>query len=213
MKTQFAKTLQTILILGLAIFTHAGAVQAEDVDISRNGRTVYIEGTAGDDVCSIYVDGDEVCIEVVSTASDGDVDDTDKDYDLEDVDQIIFYGFKGNDYVGNSTSIDMEAWGGPGNDVLVGGSGDDELNGGTGFDSVVGNQGIDVLSAGPWIEDEQAVLGGQGADVFITPYSYSYFNFRFQLVTSEVDQEDFTAGQDVRSWRYMLNTFNQFSFF
>lgn len=78
-------------------------------------------------------------------------------------DRIEFIGDKDDDRFENLTAIPVTAWGGKGNDVLIGGSADDDLFGEEGFDEVIGNEGNDLLHAG---EDlfESRIDGGEGQD-------------------------------------------------
>ncbi|HAA62417.1 MAG TPA: hypothetical protein DCE39_15960 [Planctomycetaceae bacterium] len=80
--------------------------------------------------------------------------------DYDEVDSIRFLGRSGDDHFDNRTAIPVSAFGGLGNDELIGGSGDDDLYGGPGNDVIEGAQGDDEVHGG----DGQDVLSGNGGD-------------------------------------------------
>ncbi|MEO1800790.1 MAG: calcium-binding protein, partial [Cyanobacteria bacterium J06629_2] len=66
-----------------------------------------------------------------------------------DVQQVIFSGGEGNDsFDASSTSVDVTAYGGEGNDSLTGGSGNDLLEGGNGDNILTGGKGADTFVVG-----------------------------------------------------------------
>lgn len=67
----------------------------------------------------------------------------------------------GNDVVTTSSSVPINAYGGPGNDVLNGGPGGDGLFGDDGNDVVNGNAGNDAMSGGL---GDDVINGGAGDD-------------------------------------------------
>ncbi len=72
-----------------------------------------------------------------------------------EVQKVVFSGGNGNDILdARESSTTIEAFGGDGNDILIGGAGDDILIGGDGFDLLIGGAGSDIL------------IGGNGADLF-----------------------------------------------
>lgn len=104
------------------------------------------------------------------------------------VKKIMFYGYGGNDWFSNTTSEKVTAYGGLGNDTLIGGSGknvlygggdNDVLIGGSEDDSLFGEGGTDVLYglAGDDYLDGgndglvDSLWGGYDDDTFITHFS------------------------------------------
>ncbi|MFO0845752.1 MAG: hypothetical protein U0797_25765 [Gemmataceae bacterium] len=76
--------------------------------------------------------------------------------------KIEFYGFGGNDYINNNVgSLRLNAWGGEGDDVLIGDASNDILQGEGGNDKLFGYGGNDDLRGG-WGLDY--VYGGDGND-------------------------------------------------
>ena len=75
--------------------------------------------------------------------------------------KIVFYGGDGNDWFKNDTAVPVEAWGGLGDDTLVGGSGNDWLEGQAGNDTLFGGAGNDRLYG--WTGDDN-LNGGDGDD-------------------------------------------------
>ena len=71
------------------------------------------------------------------------------------VENVVFSGGDGNDFLNASgTLTPITADGGAGDDILIGGAGDDILIGGDGADLLIGGAGNDIL------------IGGDGADFF-----------------------------------------------
>ena len=117
-------------------------------------------------------------------------------YDLADVALVQFFGYDGDDEFRNNTvCIPSDAWGGEGDDTLVGGArsdrlwgqGDndsllgnaqnDSLYGGSGTDTLSGGSGNDRLDGGDdGIADR--LTGGSGADTFVTHGHVSGANYR-----------------------------------
>ena len=184
----FAKKFCKGLLLSVATLgVSGGSVFAASGDIDREDGIVYITGDEWVDDCQVYVDGDEIEIELRVYDSEGNLDDTDtKDYDLDDVDQIVFRGKGGDDDFWNNTPIPCVAYGDGGNDVLLGGWSDDDLHGGAGDDYIAGRSGQDDLYGGRgkdylyggtendylnagYGEDEWVIAGQGGADTFAVP--------------------------------------------
>lgn len=203
-----------ILSVALATGLGAGIASAAHGTVDRDNGIVYITGDDWVDDCQVYVDGNEIEIELRVYDADGDLDDVDtRDYDIDDVDLIVFQGFSGDDQFWNSTPIPCVAYGGDGNDVLLGGWGDDDLRGGNGDDFLAGrsgdddlygdagsdylygNSGDDYLKAGTG-EDEYVIAGQSGHDTFAVPATYSWWTQQFYPVQRNVGYEDFNAQQD-----------------
>lgn len=77
------------------------------------------------------------------------------------VTRITYRGQGGNDVFVNSTDLPVIAYGGDGDDQLVGGSAVDQLFGGDGNDSLFGNDGDDLLYGG---NGDDFLDGGNGGD-------------------------------------------------
>lgn len=77
---------------------------------------------------------------------------------------VIFQGNAGNDYFRNDTGLRALAYGGLGNDLLIGGSNNDRMDGGAGNDGLYGRLGNDVLSGGA---GDDRMGGGLGNDLLL----------------------------------------------
>jgi Ca2+-binding RTX toxin-like protein len=98
---------------------------------------------------------------------------------------VVFRGFAGNDLFINETALKVTAFGGSGNDVLIGGGGRDTLFGGKGNDDLVGRglgdflfggAGADALSGGyghDWLDggaDSDRIRSGPGRDRYVADF-------------------------------------------
>ena len=83
------------------------------------------------------------------------------------VSRMEFYGNAGNDYFRNLTSLACKAWGGDGNDVLIGGGGNDVLWAGNGDDWLDGRDGDDSLYGQG---GNDSLIGGKGSDTLSDQY-------------------------------------------
>jgi hypothetical protein len=82
---------------------------------------------------------------------------------------VFFTGAKGDDTFDNRTDLKSYAWGGLGNDTLIGGTNQDVLMGEDGNDKVYGGGGKDYLSGGngnDYIDGGGAFVNGQYRDNF-----------------------------------------------
>ena len=108
--------------------------------------TVVINGTNGDDVITLSLDGSGALV-INGLASEVVIE----HFDLNDTIRIA--GLSGDDVIDASglgadgPKLILE--GGNGADVLIGGGGNDTIDGGRGDDVLMGGGGIDVLSGGP----------------------------------------------------------------
>jgi len=102
---------------------------------------VFIDGTPGDDVVIIAVDGSELMLLGLAA--------TVRLLGFEPgIDTLIVRTLGGDDVVeASAVSAPFPVWleGGDGSDVLIGGSGNDTLIGGAGDDVLIGGPGIDLL--------------------------------------------------------------------
>ena len=204
------------LLLSVAAFgVNGGSTSAAEGDIDREGRVVYITGDHWQDDCQVYVDGDEIVIELSVYDSDGELDDTDdKDYDIEDIDLIVFQGFAGDDDFWNNTPVPCVAYGDDGNDTLLGGWSDDDLHGGKGDDFIAGRSGDDdlygdsgsdylyggteddYLKAGTG-EYEWVIAGQSGEDTFANPGMLNWWSRYLVPIQRDAYYYDFNPQFDV----------------
>lgn len=99
----------------------------------------------------VTYDDDEILVTwrvVGAVDEDGDEIEDDEDFDIEDVDLIVYLGTNAHDFFHNQTDIPCIVYGMGGNDLLYGGSGNDELYGGPGSDFLNAGQGNDLLDFG-----------------------------------------------------------------
>lgn len=148
------KTILTALLLSTGLLnTTAHAAWQTNI----KGRTLVItSGENGAESIAVYNFLDSI---MVIHGQTGDM----RFFSPAQFDRIEFFGDQDDDRFENLTSIPVTAWGGKGDDVLIGGSADDDLFGEEGFDELIGNDGNDLLFAG---EDlfESRIDGGKGDD-------------------------------------------------
>jgi hypothetical protein len=125
---------------------------------------------------------------------------------------VFFSGGKGDDYFQNNTDLRSYAWGGDGNDTLIGGTnqdalfgedGNDALYGGGGKDFLFGGNGNDYLDGGGAFANGQYrdnydgvadyMMGGAGADKFKAEWVSNGFTV-FNKTNLDAPQ-DFNAAQ------------------
>lgn len=83
--------------------------------------------------------------------------------------RVVAYGGRGNDTIvggDNSSVVNMSdtIFGGAGNDSILAGGGNDYIDGGTGDDWIEGGTGNDTLIGGP---GNDTLLGGEGDDLIV----------------------------------------------
>ena len=104
--------------------------------------TIIINATNGDDV--VLVVGDSGSVSVLGLAAQINI----TGFEAAN-DRIVINTLAGDDVVEASGlgagAIQLQADGGPGNDILIGGDGNDVLFGGDGDDVLIGGPGLDVL--------------------------------------------------------------------
>jgi Ca2+-binding RTX toxin-like protein len=120
----------------------------------------YMSGQAGNDTVSYQTRTGNLFVGVGTAADDGEAGEGDNVY--QDVESVI--GGAGNDKIYTTTLAAGYAWGGAGNDTLIGGGFNDSLYGGAGNDSIKGNGGNDYLHGG---DGNDTLLGGDGIDNLI----------------------------------------------
>jgi Ca2+-binding RTX toxin-like protein len=200
-----------------AVATGSSVAHAANGNIDREEGVVYITGDQWRDDCRVFVDGNDIVIELTVYDANGEEDDfDDKDYDLDEVTKIVFQGFGGDDDFWNNTSIPCVAYGDGGDDVLIGGWGDDDLYGGAGQDYIAGRSGHDDLFGGAnadWVyggsgndylkagtgEDEWVIAGQPNSDTFATPATFNFWTRTFVEVQRNVYYQDFNPEQDTKT--------------
>jgi len=126
------------------------------------GTTLFIEGTAGNDVIGCAVKGTQLRVVingVTSKWSTGSVNRVEIQGE-DGADHIDVSSSNINTYVNAGTGNDFVA-GGSGNDTLTGGAGKDTLNGNAGNDRINGNGSPDLIFGGV---GDDAIYGGAGGD-------------------------------------------------
>jgi len=139
-------------------------------------KTPYGEATLRNGQLTIYGTQESDSVEVRrSFLAKGDplvvtLNATTMKFNYRKVDQIVFWGYRGNDTFFNYTSIPSILYGGPGRDTLHGGSAGDVIHGNGDDDWLYGGLGDDVLygdADNDWLfgEDHSDTLwGGMGND-------------------------------------------------
>jgi trimeric autotransporter adhesin len=123
----------------------------------RELRDLEIEGTTGDDVILLNVDGANLVVNLNGTSTS---------YTLANYREVEVEGGRGNDLIevtGNIALRKVKLEGEQGNDTLTGGAGNEELKGGDGDDLLTGGAGNDKLEGGRGTDQ---VTGGAGSDRF-----------------------------------------------
>jgi hypothetical protein len=125
---------------------------------------------------------------------------------------VFFTGGKGDDTFQNNTDLRSYAWGGLGNDTLIGGTNQDVLMGEQGNDKIYGGGGKDYLSGGDdndYIDGGGAFVNGQYSDNYDGVADYINGNagadkFKAEWVNNGIsvrdwknldDPQDFNAAQ------------------
>jgi hypothetical protein len=138
--------------------------------IFQFGSAVLVLGTETADQAVVDSNGAEISVAVTSADGGDPVRDS---FPALAINRIYFLGQAGNDLFLNRTTVSSGAYGGDGNDVLLGGinadtldggAGNDVLHGGFGNDSLAGGDGDDLLLAGA---GDDVVRGDAGGDVLI----------------------------------------------
>lgn len=119
-------------------------------------QSLFLTGSAGDDQVTVSRAGDTIAVALTSGETS-----LHRSFPASQVREILFTGGDGNDRLANQTGLPTRAWGGAGDDILVGGSGPDELVGGPGHDLLDGGAGADRI----WgAEGNDLITGGSGDD-------------------------------------------------
>ena len=106
-------------------------------------------------------------------------------YDLEDVQQIVFFGSEVGDLVRNTTDIPSTMHGGDSRDWLIGGSASDTIYGNGGHDDLSGEDGDDTLFGGTGDDvirgegDNDTMFGNQGADMLSGSAGDDYYDYGY----------------------------------
>jgi Ca2+-binding RTX toxin-like protein len=103
---------------------------------------------------------------------------------------VAFAGYGGGDYFDNWSGVTAYAWGGAGNDTLLGGWGTDNFFGEDGQDYLDGYDGQDYLDGG---RDNyvDVIYGGSEADTIVAEW---YWTSKGQLNRDQVNDFNYAAG-------------------
>lgn len=137
------------------------ALEARDVPATAllGGGTLYVIGNDARE--SITIDIVNNTSVVVRDAANGTVQSFQRSAIYSG--QVLYYGWGGNDYFCNNVgTLQTVAYGGAGNDTLIGDNGADWLYGEAGYDTLYGWGGNDVLDGGT---EGDTLYGGYGNDV------------------------------------------------
>lgn len=116
--------------------------------------TVTISGGAGNDAGRFFqLDATTYRATLVGVGSEN--------FNISDVNEFVFIGFGGDDFVNNLTEVNSQLLGGSGADTLRGGDGDDFINGGAGNNSLFGEGGDDRIIG---LQGDDTILGDDGND-------------------------------------------------
>ena len=121
-----------------------------------NGGTLWLYGTTANDTIVIRPTDNPRIIEVVGTVGGRDID-----LFFKGARKVVVSTYAGNDFVENDAPIPMIAYGGTGDDTLIGGPKNDVLYGEDGQDTLVGNLGDDRLYGG---NGDDLLSGNDGYD-------------------------------------------------
>lgn len=128
--------------------------------VTVSAGVLVIRGTPDDDIVRILTDpADSSRLGVVFNGQVAIFD-----HDLTPIRLIQFFGGSGNDTFANNSNVHCRAYGGDGNDILIGGSASDLLVGGPGDDDLDGQGGDDSIVGGL---GDDALTGGDGNDVLV----------------------------------------------
>jgi len=180
------RTLKTILGRNTRRFTtgtprpaaRRGRLELESLETrdlmsaSAIGEALHVEGTSGNDTVRVsnFTDGFGIrYYKVEETGASG--NNAVSLFNANLVKKLIFNGGDGNDSFVNTTSLQTTAYGGNGNDSLIGGNGNDFLFGGAGDDTLYGGSGNDFLKGDSGndflygMDGDDSLNGGAGRDL------------------------------------------------
>jgi Ca2+-binding RTX toxin-like protein len=154
------------LLAGSAAFFAAvsGAQAAPALVYLRQDTVQHVANDGQTNVVNVSVSGSRLIVKDTAglTAGEGCKQTDSLTVSCPKTNSIVLDLKDGNDIVNTSASgVKINAYGGPGNDILNGGSSSDGLSGGEGNDIINGNGGDDGLSGGT---GDDVVNGGEGDD-------------------------------------------------
>ncbi len=120
----------------------ARQMMAADVAVALEDGVLHITGTDQADVVEIRTAGDSDKVRILVAGQERHT------FERRDVAKVRFLGGAGNDVFVNRSDIPAEAFGGDGDDWLVGGSARDLLDGGAGEDTLIGNSNDHLIGEG-----------------------------------------------------------------
>lgn len=136
--------------LGFEVLEHRRLLA---VTFNSGTGAIVIAGTASADSATISM--------VDSSTVRADLNGSQRDFALNDVSSVSFYGYGGNDTFTNSSAVVSMVFGGDGDDMLYGGWGADTLNGNNGNDTIYGYGSNDTINGG---DHNDTIYGGNGVD-------------------------------------------------
>ncbi|HEX8342488.1 MAG TPA: calcium-binding protein [Tepidisphaeraceae bacterium] len=117
-------------------------------------NTLYIDGTAGNDVLSLRYRGRQLQVRLNGTL---------QSFAVRDVTRVEFQAYAGHDIAdGSGIAIPTYVNAGAGNDLVVGGTGNDTLTGAAGKDTLRGGAGKDRINGA---NSPDLLYGDEGSDV------------------------------------------------
>ena len=126
---------------------------AANITLNSGGQLI-LHGTHRDDTAVVSTDNNQIVVQL---------NNLNQNFDASQVQQIMFQGRRGDDSFNNTTDLPSIAWGGRGDDTLIGGSANDEIDGGAGNDNLQGNGGSDQLRGRRGADNLQGGAGQDGA--------------------------------------------------
>jgi Ca2+-binding RTX toxin-like protein len=162
-------------------------MMAADIDFDEDDGILTIEGTNDRDF--IYVEAnpeDPSELRAIVTDRTGAVL-TQRDFDLDEVNEIVAYGFGGDDYVTNDLMINARFYGGGDKDWLVSAGAQNVLDGGPGDDTLWSQGGDDEMIGGPGNDWYEFAADDCGTDVVNEAASVDTDTLSFQLFIGTVN--------------------------
>jgi Ca2+-binding RTX toxin-like protein len=160
-------------------------------DISLDNGVLTLQGTGNADEIAIEVNSaDPGELLVTITDMQNNVVLQQEHFDLDDVQEIVAYGYAGVDHLQNFTDIPAQFFGGEGGDNLFSSGGNDLLDGGAGDDVLIAGGGNDIQ------------IGGAGNDL------YYFFSHSGTQLGSDVVYENDSFDTDTLNFEAMARGVN-----
>jgi RTX calcium-binding nonapeptide repeat (4 copies)/Zincin-like metallopeptidase len=128
------------------------------------GGTVTIHGTLDADRSTVSVNASgQLVVDLVRLDEAGNVQSSlQRVLSLAGITSVVFHGYDGDDRFSNYSAVPSTAYGGRGNDMLLGRAAVDQFFGQLGNDTLIGGAGNDILSGDEGID---TIRGGFGNDL------------------------------------------------